>query len=274
MALIPHNTSQLEALRQDPALHESTYVHAVYDSIADHFSQTRYKPWPIIAAFLASLPPGSMGLDSGCGNGKYLPLDQDGKIMLVGMDRSLGLLAHAQRAGGKGREVLRGDALGVFWRHDAFDFAISIATIHHLSTPERRRQAVEALLRSVSVSHGRVLIYVWATEQDELSKRTIPEDPERKGKKAQDVFVPWQKAIGKGKEKGKEGGDQKQEVHQRYYHMFEKGELRGLVMQAAKSLELQVLEDAEDVKVPSVQIVQEGWERSNWYVELLLRAPA
>ncbi|KZP01152.1 S-adenosyl-L-methionine-dependent methyltransferase [Calocera viscosa TUFC12733] len=271
MTLTAHDSSQLEALRQDPALHESTYVHAVYDNIADHFSQTRYKPWPIIAAFLASLAPGSVGLDSGCGNGKYLPLDQEGKIMLLGMDRSIGLLAHAQRAGGKGREVVRGDAMRVCWRPEAFDFAISIATIHHLSTPERRQQAIEALLRSVSSTHGRVLIYVWATEQDELSKRTVPDDPERAGKKVQDVFVPWQKTAVKGK--GKEGESGKQEVHQRYYHMFEKGELRGLVEQAGKSLGLQVLEGAEGAAMPGLQIVQEGWERSNWYVELLRHAP-
>jgi len=268
MALTPHNASQLETLHKDPGLHESTYVHAVYASIADHFSQTRYKPWPIIAAFLASLAPGSVGLDSGCGNGKYLPLDQEGRIMLVGMDRSTGLLAHARRAGGKDREVVRGDAMGVCWRPGAFGFAISIATIHHFSTASRRRQAIEALLRSVSPRHGRVLIYVWATEQDELSKRTIPDDPEREGKKVQDVFVPWKKSTEK-----KDGQEATVDVHQRYYHMFEKGELRELVEEAAKQLGLQVLKNVGHESAAGVQIVQEGWERSNWYIELLLRAP-
>lgn len=42
---------------------EAENVHAVYDAIASHFASTRYKPWPIIAQFMASLTPGSVGLD-------------------------------------------------------------------------------------------------------------------------------------------------------------------------------------------------------------------
>ncbi|EJU00790.1 S-adenosyl-L-methionine-dependent methyltransferase [Dacryopinax primogenitus] len=270
MALAPHNTSQLEALHRDPALHESTYVHAVYDSIADHFSQTRYKPWPIIAAFLASLAPGSIGLDSGCGNGKYLPLDQGGKIMLVGLDRSLGLLAHAQWAGGKERHVVRGDVMNVCWRPGAFDFAISIATIHHLCTLERRRQAVQALLQAVSSSDGRVLIYVWATEQDELSKRIVPVDPEKAGEKVQDVFVPWKKAAVQRANGAGTETETETELHQRYYHLFTKDELGDLVREAAKCLGLHILQGEDSSESNGLRIVQEGWERSNWYIELLL----
>ncbi|KIJ44389.1 hypothetical protein M422DRAFT_228498, partial [Sphaerobolus stellatus SS14] len=65
-ALVPIN------IEGDPTEHENTHVHEVYDEIAPHFSQTRYKPWPIIAEFLGSLTAGSVGLDSGTGNGKYL----------------------------------------------------------------------------------------------------------------------------------------------------------------------------------------------------------
>lgn len=102
------------------AQNEHKYVHSVYDSIADHFSQTRYKPWPLIAAFLASLAPGSIGLDSGTGNGKYLPFSADGSAYMVGLDRSLNLLKIARRAGGKDRDVVLGDALGLGWRRHAF----------------------------------------------------------------------------------------------------------------------------------------------------------
>lgn len=43
------------------------------------------KPWPIIERFLQGLEPGSVGLDVGCGNGKYLAVNRD--IFIVGSDR-------------------------------------------------------------------------------------------------------------------------------------------------------------------------------------------
>lgn len=46
----------------------------VYENIADHFSDTRYKPWPKVSSFLSSLPAGSVILDVGCGNGKNMGL--------------------------------------------------------------------------------------------------------------------------------------------------------------------------------------------------------
>lgn len=101
-------------------VNEDTYVHSVYDSIASHFSQTRYKPWPLIQSFLDSLSPGSIGLDSGTGNGKYLPLNKEGAVHMVGLDRSANLLKIAKMAGGKERDVVLGDAIGKGWRRNAF----------------------------------------------------------------------------------------------------------------------------------------------------------
>ena len=44
----------------------------VYDQIADHFSSTRHSAWPRVKRFLDAIPVGSLVLDLGCGNGKYL----------------------------------------------------------------------------------------------------------------------------------------------------------------------------------------------------------
>lgn len=44
---------------------EAKYVHDVYSQIARHFSDTRYKPWPRIAQFLLTLPPGCLVADVG-----------------------------------------------------------------------------------------------------------------------------------------------------------------------------------------------------------------
>lgn len=49
---------------------EREFVHAFYDTVADHFSSTRYKPWPLVERFLLDLPPHALIADIGCGNGK------------------------------------------------------------------------------------------------------------------------------------------------------------------------------------------------------------
>ncbi|KAI0341573.1 S-adenosyl-L-methionine-dependent methyltransferase [Trametopsis cervina] len=266
----------------DPQNYEDEHVHAVYDQIAPHFSSTRYKPWPIIAQFLSSLPTGWVGLDSGTGNGKYLPLpsDRPGSVWTVGLDRSRNLLKIAQTAGGNGilREVVWGDVLGRSWRDGAFDYAISIATIHHLATWERRKAAVQILIQAVSPSHGRALIYVWAIEQDDLSKRNIPQgEPSHIG--GQDVFVPWVVAQGQLKQKPSSGDppleapkkaqdNSPSPVFKRYYHMFAKGELTQLVQEAATDMALAVGPDTGEKAGSGIEIVQDGWERSNYYVEL------
>ena len=70
---------------------EETHVHEVYEKIADHFSGTRHSPWPRIAEFLRELPVGSLVADVGCGNGKYLGINDS--VFKTGSDRSLNLAA-------------------------------------------------------------------------------------------------------------------------------------------------------------------------------------
>ncbi|KIM49480.1 hypothetical protein M413DRAFT_15535 [Hebeloma cylindrosporum] len=275
MAPRPLQAAKVEG---EPEIYETQNVHAIYDDIAAHFSSTRYKPWPIIANFLSSLTTGWVGLDSGTGNGKYLPLplDRPGDVWTIGLDRSKNLLQIARKAGANGvvREVLVGNVLDNPWRPGVFDYAISIATIHHLSTHERRRSAVKRLLESVSPDHGRVLIYVWAIEQDELSKRRVVSEDDIPSLTGKDVVVPWvlSKELSSAEKSLSDGGPQEPQVYNRYYHMFAQGELRGLVIEAAAELGLQVASKPEDVpkNTRGVEIVHDGWERSNYYVELKL----
>jgi tRNA (uracil-5-)-methyltransferase TRM9 len=117
------NMPQLSSIALKPSLaveNEQNYVHDVYESIADHFSQTRYKPWPLIQRFLTSLERGSIGLDSGTGNGKYLPLCDELGVHMIGLDRSRSLLNIARSAGARYRDVVFGDALDLGWRPGAF----------------------------------------------------------------------------------------------------------------------------------------------------------
>lgn len=224
---------------QLPEDYEREYVHEVYDQIASHFSSTRYKPWPIVHDFLFSLSPGSVGIDVGCGNGKYLTVNRD--IFIIGSDRSPKLASIAEQH--QPHSVIVADNLalphGGSTLGGRFDFAISIAVVHHLSTPERRREAIRSLLECLR-QDGKALIYVWALEQKN-SRRGWDEGHE------QDVMVPWVMKTGKrGLGNGEKSGPIER-TFQRYYHLYRSGELE------------------ESIKAAHGEVLQSGYERDNWW---------
>ncbi|KAF2462671.1 S-adenosyl-L-methionine-dependent methyltransferase [Lindgomyces ingoldianus] len=240
--------------------YETQHVHTVYEEIASHFSSTRYKPWPIVESFLKGLPDGSIGADVGCGNGKYLAVNP--RVFIVGSDRSTNLVKIAKAY--HSHSVIVADSLSLPHPSKTFDFAISIAVIHHLSTPERRIEAVRAVLdilrppSSVQGDEGgKALIYVWALEQKD-SRRGWDEGHE------QDVMVPW---VLKGKREKKPskkrqsddqisedrdrdrgmGGQGEDKTFLRYYHLYRKGELEG------------------DIEEAGGRILGSGYEKDNWW---------
>ncbi|CAI2174739.1 19361_t:CDS:2 [Funneliformis geosporum] len=195
------NTSSL-----NPTIKEQQYVHDVYEKIAQHFSSTRYKPWPVVEEFLKELEIGSIGVDVGCGNGKYLGVNRN--VYIIGADRSSSLI---EISASRGFETLICDALNLPYRDECFvsifDFVISIAVIHHFTTLERRIAATKELFR-IAKPGSKVLIYVWAMEQIE-SRRKFDEH-------YQDVFVPWVIPADKNEK-------EEEIVYDRYYHLFKKG---------------------------------------------------
>ena len=210
--------------------YEATHVHSVYEAIAPHFSLTRHKPWPRVASFLSEQTPGSVGLDVGCGNGKYLAVNP--AVHVLGSDRSAALVDLA-RTRVPSSEVCVADGLALPYRPGVADFAICIAVIHHLSTPERRREAIEALLECVRPG-GKVLVYVWALEQSS-SRRGWDEGSD------QDTLVPWVM-------RGPKGSANAGTTYQRYYHLYRKGELE------------------EDVRTAGGHVVDSGYDQDNWWV--------
>ena len=234
--------------------YEQTHVHSVYEAIAPHFSSTRHKPWPQVTRFLQAQPPGSVGLDVGCGNGKYLgAVDSSAALHMLASDRSAALarLARAahhdrHRRGAGSCDLLVADSLALPFRPAAADFAICVAVLHHLSTRPRRTGALAALLACVRPA-GRVLVYVWALEQKGSRRGWGEGDP-------QDTLVPWvlrsaaAAAEGGAAECGGERGGVDGETYQRYYHLYRKGELE------------------EDVVATGGTVLEAGYERDNWWV--------
>lgn len=81
----------------DAEAYEHAHVHSVYDAIAPHFSATRHKPWPLVADFVrARVAAGAVGLDVGCGNGKYLDDAAATGAVMLACDRSAALVALAR----------------------------------------------------------------------------------------------------------------------------------------------------------------------------------
>ncbi|KAF6772969.1 hypothetical protein AHF37_08159 [Paragonimus kellicotti] len=80
---------------------------------------------------------------------------------MLALDRST-RLTHIVRE--RGFDVVVGDILRLPYLANRLDFFLCIAVIHHLSTMERRLQAVVELARLLRLN-GRGLIQVWAKEQ-------------------------------------------------------------------------------------------------------------
>ena len=229
----------------DPVAFELKHVRDVYDQIAAHFSDTRYKAWPVVERFLTTMPANTVGLDLGCGNGKYINLNKD--IHIIGSDITPGLLNICHQ---RGFEVVLADASQTPFVSSQFDFSISIAVIHHFSTIERRVAAISECLRVLKPG-GRALIFVWAFEQE--GRRKFDK---------QDVFVSWKMpkekyGLIKGEEEqtkseekqAKTTEEDRDETYHRYYHLFVKGELDSLVEQTKMA-----------------KILETGYDRDNWYV--------
>ena len=122
-----------------------------------------------------------------------------------------------------------------------FDFAISIAVIHHLSTPERRTQAIQEILRTLrpateSYPGGRALIYAWALEQKNSRRGWDKGD-------SQDVMVPWVLKGGPSKD----SSDEPPKTFHRYYHLYEESELE------------------RDINRAGGRVLESGYDRDNWW---------
>lgn len=193
------------------------------------------------------------------------------------MCRSTNLVKFATQH--KPHDVVVADNLSLPHPPHSFDFAISIAVVHHLSTPARRVEAVKCILdllrpsqQGLSKSGGKALVYVWALEQ-KSSRRGWDEGGE------QDVMVPWvmtakkEKVPKQKKQKrkieegaGQIGGEEKQREEQkeqqseiqepkpegdktflRYYHLYRKGELE------------------KDIEQAGGRVVENGYEKDNWW---------
>ena len=202
---------------------EKKYVHNVYDNIAEEFDHSRYALWPCVTQFLDTLPPQSVVLDIGCGNGKYLSY-RTGDLVIHGCDTCQTLINIARQRHPPAI-LIKADCLDLPYPDCTFDAVISVAVMHHLSTPERRLQFMSEIHRVLKPG-APALITTWASTMSDARKEntwisvktavntavktavnTSVKTAVNTGAGINDYFVPWKNS------------------NIRYYHLFDKHEL-------------------------------------------------
>ena len=97
----------------------------------------------------------------GCGTGKYLGLAPES--FLVGSDSCV---EFTEIAAQRGHNIVACDNQSLPFRDGCFDAIISVGVIHHFASEKRRVKALEELYRILRPG-GRMLVYVWAFEQEQ-----------------------------------------------------------------------------------------------------------
>jgi tRNA (uracil-5-)-methyltransferase TRM9 len=176
----------------------------VFDEIAESWYGVRH--WPLLRdevdALAARWQSGKL-LNIGCGHGPdFLPFGQG--FELYGVDSSRAMLKQGMRYSAKFGfyvNLVAADALALPFRDNTVDWAISVATYHHIKGTEGRERALEELRRVLKPGREAFLT-VWNRGQPRFWFRS------------KEQRVPWRL-------KGK--------TVYRYYHLFSYRELRKLL---------------------------------------------
>jgi len=179
----------------------------VFDQIAESWYRVRH--WPLLKEELEELAArwqsGKL-LNVGCAHGPdFLPFSQG--FELWGVDSSPAMLKQALRYSAKFKlyvNLIAADALFLPFPNNTFDWAISVATYHHIKGKEERKKAFVELKR-VLKPQGEAFLTVWNHGQPGFWL------------KSKEQHIPWRL---------------KEKTVYRYYHLFSYGELKKLLVES------------------------------------------
>ena len=179
----------------------------VFDEIAESWYRVRH--WPLLRdeldALAARWQSGKL-LNVGCAHGPdFLPFRQG--FELYGVDCSPAMLRQAIGYSSKFNFYVNlaiSDALFLPFADNTFDWAISVATYHHIKGRRQREKAFVELKR-VLKPEGEAFLTVWNRGQP------------RFWLKSREQRVPWKL---------------REKTVYRYYHLFSYGELRRLLVRS------------------------------------------
>ena len=198
---------------------EEDFVFSTYEKIAHNFSHSRYKVWNRVENFISDIPTSSKVMEVGCGNGKNMMLRDD--IFFEGCDTCHQFVKICTD---RELSVIQANNLNLPYDDNSYDFTLSVAVIHHISTHENRIKAIEELVR-ITKPGGKIFLEVWAFEQGPLSKMNLTQ---------QDNLIPFKDKI------------TRENLGDRFYHFFKENELQNIVNQY------------------NVKIIDSFWEKGNW----------
>jgi tRNA (uracil-5-)-methyltransferase TRM9 len=201
-------------------------VVSTYDHFALHFNETRKAIWSRVGKFLDMIPKYSLVADVGCGNGKYTRYRQD--IFVIANDICVPLLDTIEKS--SSYDCCVADGLFLPYKANSFQYAISIAVLHHISDYESRLKFITNIINILEPG-GKLLFTVWALEQ------TIKPKWIYKGNNG-DYLIPWLDKYTK-------------QTFYRFYHLFSYDEIK------------QFVNALENVIVCDIV-----FEKDNWCVEL------
>ncbi len=182
-----------------------------YNKIAPHFSSTRYAfNWPRVvkAIEILAIPPKSKVLDLGCGNGRATEILSKNGNKYTGLDISEDLIGFARERHPEVKYFV-GDLLDAPFPSKSFDYVISLATLHHIPSAEKRLQALKEIYRLLTPG-GTTLITVWYFWNDPGFEKFLEKEPNEMD--FGDFLKPWKDSQGKV-------------LVERYFHAWKEDEI-------------------------------------------------
>jgi SAM-dependent methyltransferase len=165
--------------------------HALYDAVAHEYDDVF--PRHVAEHYITKrtslvrelLPLGGLVLDVGCGTGQLGAAIASEGFDVFGVDLSASMVARARERGLAG--TFSAVTTSLPFADDSFDLAITVATLHHLETPERVRVTVQEMGRVVKRGGFVVLwdhnpanpywpILMKRVPQDSGDERLVPRD--------------------------------------------------------------------------------------------------
>lgn len=192
-----------------------------YNLIADEFDATRPFPWKEMEVLAKKyIREGDEVLDAGCGNGRLFQIVQKEGARYKGIDFSSKLVSKAKERYGDFFKVQDFTDLSNFKDH-SFDVVFCVASLQHVPSEWLRHKAIYEFTRVLKPS-GKLILINWNLKNFSKFKGTVLKyailnffgfssmDPG-------DVFIPWKL---------------KDQIVQRYYHIFSKVEIKRLFKKA------------------------------------------
>ncbi|MDD4607356.1 MAG: class I SAM-dependent methyltransferase [Patescibacteria group bacterium] len=189
-----------------------------YELIANHFSQTRVKPWPEMLEFKKYVQSNDKILDLGCGNGRLIQVFTDLNIDYTGIDISANLIKLARvNYPASNYKFLVGDMTQSLPLEDKkFDAVFCIAAFQHIPDVDLRQQVLKEIKRIIKPG-GYLIMTNWNLRKWNLIFKYklwhLLLNFKSKNLEKGDTLIPWKL---------------QNKIIQRYYHAFTLKELERL----------------------------------------------